>query len=532
MPLEMEVSCMYLSFDVLARELSRNLSVQTYNVAQRQVISDIQVLPLPFRPGQQELKSETAYLCNYWQLKQLDPHMDLPPIICVVERYVDSDPIFFQNRAVIAVYGSTLTDTLLALLNSTYDLGCKSSLATEVSRSLLKCRSIPELMEEGFRALKSPILVTDQEQKILYCTSPERVSSPIYRDFFISEYLPVGHPNTELDTLWHPVSSLVATDGDGQMPPVLYKALMIGGTVIGYLHILQLGRPFDEQDLCIAELLGNLLTVSLWHQQGSRPKGRVDQTERFLRDILDNLLGSPETVLQRQKELGITFQSHLYALVFTLRDISSPHRVSFSDLASTVQRTLPGCRSFLYQNIVFALVSAARPIRDFGKLLSPLIPSLRQYDLVVGISNEHASVVQLRGAGYQASKAIELGSRIHPDALLYPYREYSIYYMSELCLKNDALPTLCLPELIQLMEYCKNNGPELLDTLRAYLSCDRSKSAAAERLSVHVNTVKYRITQIQELTGLNLRDDETAMLLMLSFRLLEYQEKFHGPTKL
>ena len=214
---------MYLSFDVLARELSRNLPIQTYNVTQRQVISDIQVLPIPFQPGQQMLNGETAYLCNYWQLKQFDPHLSLPPIICVVELYVDADPVFFQDRAAIAVYGSTLTDTLLALLRSTYDLGCKSSLATEVSRSLLKCRSIPELMEEGFRALKSPILVTDQEQKILYCTSPEKVSSPTYREFFISEYLPVGHPTTELDALWHPAVSLVSAAGDGQMPPSCTK---------------------------------------------------------------------------------------------------------------------------------------------------------------------------------------------------------------------------------------------------------------------------------------------------------------------
>ena len=301
---------------------------------------------------------------------------------------------------------------------------------------------------------------------------------------------------------------------------------MMGGAVIGYLHILQLGRSFDEQDISIAELLGNLLTVALWRQQGSRPKGRVDQTERFLRDILDNLLGDPEAVLRRQKELRITFPPHLYALVFTLRDTLSPYRVSFSDLADTVQVTLPGCHSFLYQNIVFALVSSARPIRDFRKYLSPLLPALRQYDLVVGISNVHASVAQLRDAGYQASKAIELGSRVRPDALLYPYREYSIYYISELCLKSDALPALCLPELLQLIEHCKNNGPELLDTLRAYLKCDRSKSAAADSLSIHVNTVKYRIAQIQELTGLDLRDDETALQLMLSFKLMEYQEKF------
>lgn len=284
------------------------------------------------------------------------------------------------------------------------------------------------------------------------------MSSPTYREFFISEYLPVGHPDTELDALWHPAASLAAASGDGHMPPILYKALMVGGAVIGYLHILQLGRPLDEQDISIAELLGNLLTISLWHQQGSRPKRRADQTERFLRDILDNLLGEPEEVLRRQRELGITFPPHLYALVFTLRDTLAPHRVSFSDFAAEVQATLPGCHSFLYQNIVFALVSSARPVRDLWKisgsaapLAAPVRPGRRDQQRS-GLSDPAPD------AGYQASKAIELGSRVHPGAPFYAYREYSIYYISELCLKNDALPALCLPELFQLIEHCKNNG--------------------------------------------------------------------------
>ena len=95
--------------------------------------------------------------------------------------------------------------------------------------------------------------------------------------------------------------------------------------------------------------------------------------------------------------------------------------------------------------------------------------------------------------------------------------------------------TLCLPCACQsyssLSSTAKTTGRSCW-TL--YLSCDRSKSGAAEQLSVHVNTVKYRIAQIQELTGLDLKDDETALQLMLSFKLMEYQEKFRpaGPAEL
>ena len=38
--------------------------------------------------------------------------------------------------------------------------------------------------------------------------------------------------------------------------------------------------------------------------------------------------------------------------------------------------------------------------------------------------------------------------------------------------------------------------------------------------------MKYRIAQIQEITGLDLSDDETALELLLAFKMFEYRDKF------
>jgi hypothetical protein len=44
---------------------------------------------------------------------------------------------------------------------------------------------------------------------------------------------------------------------------------------------------------------------------------------------------------------------------------------------------------------------------------------------------------------------------------------------------------------------------DLTGTLRAYLDCDLSVPKTAERLFVHPNTVRYRLTKLEELTGLD-----------------------------
>jgi DNA-binding PucR family transcriptional regulator len=58
--------------------------------------------------------------------------------------------------------------------------------------------------------------------------------------------------------------------------------------------------------------------------------------------------------------------------------------------------------------------------------------------------------------------------------------------------------------LTPVLDYDARHKAELLSTLRAFLACDGSWSACASRMYVHVNTVRYRIGRVEELTGRDL----------------------------
>jgi DNA-binding PucR family transcriptional regulator len=55
-----------------------------------------------------------------------------------------------------------------------------------------------------------------------------------------------------------------------------------------------------------------------------------------------------------------------------------------------------------------------------------------------------------------------------------------------------------------LAEYDTRHHAELLPTLRSFLACDGSWTTCASRMYVHVNTVRYRISRIEALTGRDL----------------------------
>ena len=55
-----------------------------------------------------------------------------------------------------------------------------------------------------------------------------------------------------------------------------------------------------------------------------------------------------------------------------------------------------------------------------------------------------------------------------------------------------------------LTDYDDRHNAELLATLRSFLACDGSWSACASLMYVHVNTVRYRISRVEALTGRDL----------------------------
>jgi len=71
-----------------------------------------------------------------------------------------------------------------------------------------------------------------------------------------------------------------------------------------------------------------------------------------------------------------------------------------------------------------------------------------------------------------------------------------------------------------LQAYDERHHAELLATLRQFLACSGSWNACAASMYVHVNTVRYRIRRIEELTGRDLSrlDDQVDFFLALRIR--------------
>jgi len=146
--------------------------------------------------------------------------------------------------------------------------------------------------------------------------------------------------------------------------------------------------------------------------------------------------------------------------------------------------------------------------------------------ITVGVSAPAGSVTALPGALHEAGSARRLAAL----RLAGPGGTAAVSVVTSDEVASHELLLATVPASVlrsfrerllgPLLAYDDQHRAELLPTLREFLDCSGSWNACAAKMYVHVNTVRYRIRRIEELTGRNLSslDDQVDFFLALRIR--------------
>ncbi|HWU23593.1 MAG TPA: helix-turn-helix domain-containing protein, partial [Nocardioides sp.] len=95
--------------------------------------------------------------------------------------------------------------------------------------------------------------------------------------------------------------------------------------------------------------------------------------------------------------------------------------------------------------------------------------------------------------------------------------EVTSHVMLLAAVPDDVRRAYALRLLGTLVDHDERTGGDLVDTLRTFLECSGSWTRTADALHLHVNTVRYRIERVQDLTGRDLGrfDDRVDIYLAL-----------------
>lgn len=209
---------------------------------------------------------------------------------------------------------------------------------------------------------------------------------------------------------------------------------------------------------------------------------------QVLEDLVRGTVGAPEAE-RRLSPFGIRAEDEHALLVAT---------VEAADLSKRLVTSPPlsGATTALLDDCLIAVLEPGQSAREAARLLEAYLGRLGS-DVRVGVGGWYSGMTGLRWSYYEGYEAMSRGPGIN---------EREQMSLSGLLLASDDVPLRDLARdlLRPLCEFDAAHAGSLVATLRAYLDADGSVATVADRLIVHRNTVRYRIEQIERLTGRSL----------------------------
>ncbi|MET7536134.1 PucR family transcriptional regulator [Streptomyces sp. NPDC058293] len=139
--------------------------------------------------------------------------------------------------------------------------------------------------------------------------------------------------------------------------------------------------------------------------------------------------------------------------------------------------------------------------------------------LTLGVSAAVHSAEGLRGALEEARHARRVAAARTGRVCAAGHQELASHVLLLPFVPDDVRRAFTARLLDPLRDYDRKHRAELIPTLEAFLDCDGSWTRCASRLHLHVNTLRYRVGRIEQLTNRDLSRLEDKLDFFLALRM-------------
>jgi sugar diacid utilization regulator len=338
-------------------------------------------------------------------------------------------------------------------------------------------------------------------------------------------------------------SLLSGSRGAEGLPRTVVAQIRVGGELLGYVTVPGVGREVSDVDLRAVEQAATVFALEI-------VKGRVarETEERLRSDFLLDLLNAryefEERIEERARHHGLDPREEYRVLVLDLDDWDGYQRrrgLTVDGATNLRARILLLARDIVLRAWPGSLVHigvegliAACPsggtedavarlgttVGEVGRRAGRTAPGLT---ISAGIGSPAAAPAQFAESFAGAGECLRLLRALGRQGRSLAVDELGVVRLLLNTRDPDEVAGFARRILGPVLRYGSHAGPELLRTLDCYLESGGDLKATARRMSVHVNTVKYRLGRVEALCGIRLRDPNdlvTATVASVVLRLL------------
>jgi DNA-binding PucR family transcriptional regulator len=201
-------------------------------------------------------------------------------------------------------------------------------------------------------------------------------------------------------------------------------------------------------------------------------------------------------------------------------EAGSRRRHLLESLAEVCKRRAPDALTLVRPDELVVLVAEAHVASDVGRVAVQQAEALAPSWLVtVGIGELCRAATDIARSHEQARRAVDAGRRFGRRGDVVSFEELGVYRLLFHVQDPGELRGFVDQVLGPLLEYDARHQAHLVLTLATFLEHNGSLQASARQLSLHVNSVAYRLQRIQAISRIDLEQSEDRLLAQVALKI-------------
>lgn len=322
-----------------------------------------------------------------------------------------------------------------------------------------------------------------------------------------------------------------------------HYSLSIENQLYGYLIILESQgvNNLKEFEKSAIEHASTVLKLDIQRRISNY---RIEQKyyDEFVQDLLMDNIKTKEEMINRAKLYGYRLEKGLFCLIVDIDDfkekfihleedtnlLNEQRNRIFQRAINIIKKSFP--LQILYtsfsDSIVFLIefsydnnLSFIKTIKRVSDEVRERIKNHSSYTVTVGLGEYKHSLKDIHLSFNEAKQAVKIGRIINERNQTVYYEELEAYRVLISAAQTQEAKAFSNRYLQELKQYDLKNQTSLIKTLDCLVNNDWNMKDAANDLYIHYNTIKYRVQNIKDITGLNINDREQKFKVELYFKL-------------
>jgi purine catabolism regulator len=397
-------------------------------------------------------------------------------------------------------------------------------------RIVLEGGGLPEITEKLSQLIEGAVVVLADDGRVLAAARLAEVAGSLATAGLLGEdgRIAVG------DALVPGTRVLTSAGVRWALAPVL-----AGSMRHGRILAVEGERPLEHDVLIALERAATVIALDAAKKLAVTAVERKFQSD-FLHELLSGRVRNVREVLSRSTSLGWHLDRPLVVIVAELERVPGEERSDSEEQrsrerltdgwTSAVHDRDPGAAVAGFATELVAIVGEPDQ-RDLAEAADSLARSIaaglarrsRQV-LTFGVSRPVAAPIELAAAYDQATKAMQIGRRIHGPGTVTRFDRLGVFRLLSLIDDTEELRSYAFESLGPLLLLNPAERDDLLRTLEALVECNLNVAKAARRMYFHYNTLRYRITKLERLLGPFTTDPNLCLQIGLALQILRIRE--------